>query len=148
LTLRVSVNTISLQSYTLESNATDAKLSLYTARDVLLGECQELHTSRAFIYTKQIEDALQTAIHEAPLPMRLHRQHPSIPFHPNCSPSDIVCDYTLTLKVVRTVQGGIQGRWGSQRRLQGWVPLSGFSHFVRRHRHCLGQTQVHVWMVA
>ena len=99
------------------------KLCVYTARVVLGGECQVLHTSRAFIYTKELEDALQTAIHEAPLPMRLHRQHISIPFPPNCSPSDIVCDYTLTLRVVCNVQGDIEGRWSSQRRSQAGVPL-------------------------
>jgi len=65
----------SVCEYAIESNATDVQLCLYTARVVLRGECNVLHTSRAFIYTKELEDALQTAIHEAPLPMRLHRQH-------------------------------------------------------------------------
>ena len=75
---RVSVNMTSLRSYTIEPNATDVKLCVYTARDVLGGECQVLHTSRAFIYTKMLEDALQT-----PLPMRLYRQHLSIDLFPN-----------------------------------------------------------------
>jgi len=80
---RVSVNMTSLRSYTIEPNATDVKLCVYTARDVLGGECHVLHTSRAFIYTKMLEDALKTAIHEAPLPMRLYRQHLSIDLFPN-----------------------------------------------------------------
>jgi len=74
----VSVNMTSLRSYTIKPNATNVKLHVYTARDVLDGECQVLHTSRAFIYTKMLEDALQTAIHKTPIPMRLHRQHLSI----------------------------------------------------------------------
>ena len=73
----------SLQSYTNVPNATDVKVCVYTARDVLGGECQVLYTSRAFIYTKMLEDALQTAIHETPLPMRLHRQHLLIDLFPN-----------------------------------------------------------------
>ena len=113
----------SLQSYTIEPNGTDVKLCVYTARDVLGGECQVLRTSRAFIYTKMLEDAMQSTIHEAPLPMRLHRQHTSIDFIPNCSPSDIVCKYTLTVGVVRNQQGDIRGRWSSQRRSQAGVPL-------------------------
>jgi len=56
-------------------NATNVQLCVYTARDVLGGEVQVLHTSRAFIYTKMLEDAMQIAIHETPLPMRLHRQY-------------------------------------------------------------------------
>ena len=92
----MSVNMTSLQSYTIEPDATDVKLCVYTARDVLGGECQVLHTSRAFIYTKMLEDAMQTAIHETPLTMRLHRQQISIAFPPNCSPSDVVCKYKHT----------------------------------------------------
>jgi len=73
----------SLQSYTIESNATNVKLCVYTARDVLGAEVQVLHTSCAFIYTKMLEDAMQTAIHDTPLPMRLHRQHILMAFPPN-----------------------------------------------------------------
>jgi len=112
----------SIQSYTIEPNVTDVKLCVYTARDVLGGECQVLHTSRAFIYTKILEDAMQTAIHETLLPMRLHRQYISIAFPPNFSPSDVVCTYTLTLMVVHTQQGDIHGRWSSRRRSQAGVP--------------------------
>jgi len=112
----------SLQSYTTEPNATDVKLCVYTARDVLGGECQVLHTSRAFIYTKMLQDAMQTAIHETPLPMRLHRQHISIAVPPNCSPSDIVCNYTLTLRVVRNQQGDIEGRRNAPGRSQAGIP--------------------------
>ena len=77
------MNMTSLQSYTIEPNATDVKLCVYTARDVLGGECQVLYTSRAFIYTKMLEDAMQTAIHETPLPMRMHSQYILIAFPPN-----------------------------------------------------------------
>jgi len=73
----------SLPSYTIVPNATNVKLCVYTARDVLGGEVQVLHTSCAFICTKMLEDAMQTAIHETPLPMRLHRQYILMVFPPN-----------------------------------------------------------------
>ena len=73
----------SLLSYTLVHTATNVKLCVYTARDILGGEVQVLHTSCAFIYTKMLEEAMQTAIHETPLPMRLHRQYTLIIFPPN-----------------------------------------------------------------
>ena len=83
---RVYVIVPSLQSCTIQPNTTDVKLCVYTARDVLKGECQVLHTSRASIYSKMLEDALQTAIHKAPLPMRMRRQPISMYFIANCSP--------------------------------------------------------------
>jgi len=73
----------SLLSYTLVHTATNVKLCVYTAREILGAEVQVLHTSWASIYTKMLEDAMQTAIHETPLPMRLHRQYILMIFLPN-----------------------------------------------------------------
>jgi len=78
----VSVNIASLPSYTLVHTDTNVKLCACTARDILGAEVQVFHTSCAAIYTKILEDAMQTAIHEAPLPMRLHRQYILIIFPP------------------------------------------------------------------
>ena len=46
---------------------------MYAARILLGAKEQVLHTSYAAIYTKILEDAMQTAIHDLPLGMRLHR---------------------------------------------------------------------------
>ena len=59
---------------------TIVKQCVYTALRVLDAQVQVLHTSCAFVYTKELEDAMQTAIHEAPLPMRLYRQYIMIQF--------------------------------------------------------------------
>ena len=72
----------SVPSYTLVHTATNVKLCVYTARKILGGEVQVLHTSCASIYTKMLEDAMQTAIHETPLPMRLHRHYILMVFAP------------------------------------------------------------------
>jgi len=73
----------SLPSYTVVHTDTNVKLCVYTARDVLGAEVEVLHNSCAFIYTKILEDAMQTAIHETPLPMRLHRQYILMVLPPN-----------------------------------------------------------------
>ena len=61
-------------------NDTNVKQCAYTTLQVLGAQVQVFHTSCDFIYTKELEDAMQTAIHEAPLPMRLHRQYLMIQF--------------------------------------------------------------------
>jgi len=104
-----SVDVASMPSYTLVHTDTNVNQCAYTALQVLGAQVQVLHTSCAFIYTKDLEDAMQTAIHETPLPMRLHRQYIMIQFmrslliHPDCpyvtgtypraaeSPEAIVC---------------------------------------------------------
>jgi len=73
----------SVSSYALVHTATNVKLCVYTAREILGGEVQVLNTSCASIYTKMLEDAMQTAIHETPLPMRLHRHYILMVFAPN-----------------------------------------------------------------
>ena len=78
----MSVNVASLPSYTLVHTDTNVKLCAYTAREILGAEVQVLHTSCAAIFTKILEDAMQTAIHEASLPMRLHRQYILMIFPP------------------------------------------------------------------
>jgi len=75
-----SVDVKSMPSYTLAHTDTNVKQCAYTALQVLGAQVQVLHTSAAFIYTKELEDAMQMAIHEAPLPMRLHRQYIMIQF--------------------------------------------------------------------
>jgi len=50
-----------------------SKLCVYAARILLGAKEQVLHTSCAAIYTKILEDTMQTAIHDLPLGMRLHR---------------------------------------------------------------------------
>ena len=76
-----SVDVASMPSYTRVHTDTNVKQCAYTALRVLGAQVQVLHTSCAFIYTKELEDAMQTAIHEAPLPMRLHRQKKNAPIH-------------------------------------------------------------------
>jgi len=80
--LQGKVRVASLQLYTPVHTDTNVKLCAHTARNILGSEVQVLHTSCAAIYTKILEDAMQTAIHEAPLPMRLHRQYILIFFPP------------------------------------------------------------------
>jgi len=76
----VAVDVASLSSYTLVHTDTNVKQCAYTALQVLGAQVQVVHKSCAFINTKELEDAMQTAIHEAPLPMRLHRQYIMIQF--------------------------------------------------------------------
>ena len=79
----MSVNMTSLPPCTLVHTVTKVNLCAYTAREILGAEVQVFHTSCAFIYTKMLEDAMQTAIHKTPFPMRLRKHYILMVFVPN-----------------------------------------------------------------